>query len=111
VATLLIALVLALGAHTPQDAVKRFVHPTSPADACAQLAPAYRKHIEAAYGPCIAGIAKNPKTSHLVFSHVAVTGTRASLQVGYDANGSPIRERYALARIHGIWLITGARQS
>jgi hypothetical protein len=106
----LVAVALLAGARTPQAAVQRFVHPVSPADACAQLAPAYRKRIEAQYGPCVAGMAKNPKTTHVVFSHVAITGSRATLQVSYDANGSPIRERYSLARSSGIWLITGARQ-
>ena len=106
---LLVLLVLA-GARTPQAAVHRFVHPVSPADACAQLAPAYRKQIEASYGPCVAGVARNPKTTHIAFSHVAIHGAKATLQVRYDANGAPVKERYTLARIAGAWRITASRQ-
>ena len=106
----LVALVLLAGAHTPQAAVQRFVHPVSPKDACAQLAPAYRKQIEAAYGPCVAGVARNPKTTSIVFSHVVIHGTKATLQVGYLANGAPVKEKYTLARIAGAWRITASRQ-
>jgi hypothetical protein len=107
---LLLVLLALAGARTPQAAVHRFVHPVSPADACAQLAPAYRRQIEHQYGPCVAGVALNPKTSHIAFSHVAIHGTRATLQVSYTANGSTIRERYTLVRLAGAWRITASRQ-
>ena len=90
--------------------MQRFVHPVSARDACAQLAPAYRKQIQAAYGPCVAGIARNPKTSHLVFSHVVIAGTHARLQIAYQANGGTLRESYTLSRSKGTWLITASRQ-
>lgn len=101
---------LLAGARTPQAAVQRFVHPASAKDACAQLAPTYRRQIEAAYGPCVAGMARNPKTSHLVFSRVTVTGTHAKLQIAYQANGRTLRESYTLVRSKGAWLITASRQ-
>jgi acetyl-CoA carboxylase carboxyltransferase component len=106
---LLVILALA-GARTPQAAVQRFVHPVSPADACAQLAPAYLKQIQSVYGPCAAGVARNPKTSHITFSHVAIHGTRATLQVSYRASSATIHERYKLARSKGFWRITASRQ-
>lgn len=106
----LVVLLLLAGARSPQAAVQRFVHPVSARDACAQLAPAYRQQIEKAYGPCVAGVARNPKTRHLVFSHVTIAGSQASLQVAYLANGASVHERYTLVRAHGIWQITASRQ-
>ncbi len=106
----LVALLLLAGARTPQAAVQRFVHPVSAADACAQLSPAYRKQIESVYGPCAAGVARNPKTSHVAFSHVVIHGTKATLQVSYTANAARIRETYSLTRSNGVWRITSSRQ-
>jgi hypothetical protein len=51
-----------------------------------------------------------PKATHLVLSQVRVDGAKATLTAAYTANGHRFRERYTLARAHGAWLITGARQ-
>jgi len=108
--TLLLALTIAIaGAHAPQDAVKRFLQPRNARDACAQLAPAYRKQIEAQYGPCVAGVAKNPKATHLVISDVVVHGNEAALQADYSVPSGPITEHFTLVQRHHIWLITSAR--
>ena len=109
-AVLAVALALAGGAKTPHDAVLRFIENHSPADACAQLAPAYKKAIEASYGPCLAGMRVQPKATRIVVSHEQIHGTKATVVASYHANGSNFRERYALARTKGIWLITGSRQ-
>jgi hypothetical protein len=50
-AVLATAIVLAAGAHTPQAGVLRFIENHSPADACAQLAPAYKAAIARQYDP------------------------------------------------------------
>jgi hypothetical protein len=105
----LLALTIAAGAHTPQDAVRRFVQHQSAADACAQLSPAYLKSIERRYGPCVVGIAHNPKVTHLILSHVAIHGSKATLQADYRVPSGPIRETYTLVRIKGSWRITGSR--
>jgi len=111
VLTLVVAIALAAaGARTPQDAVHRFIQPRSPKDACAQLSPAYRKATEARYGPCLAGMSIQPKATRLVISQVHVTGTHATLVAAYSANARRFRERYTLARVKGVWLITGAKQ-
>ena len=109
--TVALALVVAAaaGAHTPQGAVKRFIEPRSAKDACAQLAPAYRKRLEETYGPCVPGIKKNPRATNLVISHVVVHGKHATLEADYRVPGSTVYESYSLVKHHHIWLSTGAR--
>jgi hypothetical protein len=106
---LVLALTLAAtGAHTPQGAVKRFIEPRSAKDACAQLAPAYRKKIESEFGRCITGMKYHPKVTHLVFSHVVIHGRHAKLRADYDIPSGGVEEHYTLVRQHGVWLINGA---
>lgn len=104
-----VALALLAGAKTPHDAVYRFIANKSPADACAQLAPAYKTAIAKQYGPCLAGMRVQPKATHIRTFRERITGSKATVDASYDANGSHFKERYALVRTRQIWLITGAR--
>jgi hypothetical protein len=104
-----LALVLLAGAKTPHDAVHRFIANAAPADACAQLAPAYKAAITKQYGPCLAGLRVQPKATHIRTFRQRITGAKATVDASYDANGSHFKERYALTRTHGIWLITGSK--
>ena len=104
-----VALVLLAGAKTPHDAVYRFIANKSPVDACAQLAPAYKAAIAKQYGPCLAGMKIQPKATHIRTFRQRITGAKATVDASYDANGSHFKERYTLARSHGIWRITGSK--
>ena len=104
-----IALVLLAGARTPHDAVYRFIANKSPADACAQLAPAYKAAIAKQYGPCLAGMRVQPKATRIRTFRERITGTKATVDATYDANGSHFKERYTLVRTRQIWLITGSK--
>jgi hypothetical protein len=105
------ALVLLAGAKTPHEAVYRFIANTSPADACAQLAPAYKAAIAKQYGPCLAGMRIQPKATHISTFRQRITGTKATVDATYDANAHHFKERYTLVRTKTtIWLITGAKQ-
>lgn len=107
----LTAVVLALaGAKTPHAAVLRFIENHSPADACAQLAPAYKKSIEEQYGPCLAGMRVQPKATHVRTYNEKITGSKATVDASYDASGRHFTELYSLERVHGSWLITGSKQ-
>jgi len=108
-AVLATAIVLA-GAHTPQAAVLRFIENHSPADACAQLAPAYKAAIAKEYGPCLAGMKIQPKASHVRVFHTKISGSKAALEATYSTSGGSFHELYRLARAHGVWLITGSKQ-
>ena len=103
-------LVVLAGAKTPHAAVLRFIENQSPADACAQLAPAYKKAIAKQYGPCLEGMQIQPKATHVRTSRERIHGTKATVDASYDANGQHFKERYTLVRSHGIWLITGSKQ-
>ncbi len=108
---MLAAVVLALaGAKTPHAAVLRFIENHSPADACAQLAPAYKSAIAKQYGPCLAGMRIQPKATHVRTYNEKVAGAKATVDASYDASGRHFTELYTLARRHGIWLITGSKQ-
>ena len=103
------ALVLLAGAKTPHDAVYRFINNKTPADACAQLAPAYKTAIAKQYGPCLAGMRVQPNATRIRTFRERITGTKATVDASYDANSSHFKERYTLVRTRQIWLITGAR--
>jgi hypothetical protein len=106
-----VALVLLAGAKTPHEAVYRFIANTTPADACAQLAPAYKASIAKQYGPCLAGMRVQPKATRIRTSRERITGTKATVDAAYDANGQHFKERYTLVRTKTrIWQITGSRQ-
>ena len=107
---LAVAAVLLAGAKTPHAAVPRFIENHSPADACAQLAPAYEHAIAKQYGPCLQGMQIQPKATHVRTSRERVHGATATVDASYDASGRHFKERYTLVRSHGIWLITGSRQ-
>jgi hypothetical protein len=106
---LLVALALAHGAHSPQEAVHRFIQWRDPQDACAQLAPHYRHSLDAKYGACESAITHNPKATHLQVVHASTHGETANVDVSYHVPSGRINERFSLERIKGIWLITGAR--
>ncbi len=108
-ATVVVLAVLA-GAKTPHAAVLRFIENHSPADACAQLAPAYEQAIAKQYGPCLQGMRVQPKATHVHTSRERIHGSTATVDAAYDANGQHFREIYTLVRRHGVWLITGSRQ-
>jgi len=82
-----VALVLLAGAKTPHDAVYRFIANRSPADACAQLAPAYRAAIAKQYGPCLAGMKIQPKATRIRTFRQRITAARATV----DASGATSR--------------------
>src|SRR5579862_6082811 len=104
---LLAAVMLAIaGAKTPHAAVLRFIENHSPADACAQLAPAYKAAIAKEYGPCLAGMKIQPKASHVRVFHTKISGSKAALEATYSTSGGSFHELYRLARAHGVWLIT-----
>ena len=105
-----VALALLAGAKTPHDAVYRFIADKSPADACAQLAPAYKAAIAKRYGPCLAGMKVQPKATHIRTSRERISGVKATVDASYDANGGHFKERYTLVRTRRIWLIEGAKQ-
>jgi hypothetical protein len=107
VLTLLLA--LALSAHSPSDAVHRFVERRSPEEACAQLAPHYRHAFEQKYGPCEHGITRLPKASHLQILRSSIIGEIALVDASYQLPNGPVNARFTLERIKGVWLITGAR--
>jgi hypothetical protein len=109
-AVLATVLVLAAGARTPQAAVLRFIENHSPADACAQLAPAYKAAITKQYGPCLAGMKIQPKTSHVRVFDTKITGSKATLEATYSTSGGSFHELYRLVQTHGIWLISGSKQ-
>ena len=104
------ALVVLAGAKTPHEAVYRFIANKTPADACAQLAPAYKVAIAKQYGPCLAGMRIQPKATHIRTSRERINGTKATVDATYDANAHHFKERYTLVRSHRIWLITGSKQ-
>ncbi|HST15339.1 MAG TPA: hypothetical protein VLJ44_10875 [Gaiellaceae bacterium] len=104
-----LALVLLAGARTPHAAVYRFIDNRSPADACAQLAPAYKTAIAKQYGPCLAGMRIQPRATHIRTSRERITGAKATVDASYDASGGHFKERYTLVRTRGIWLITGSK--
>jgi hypothetical protein len=110
IAALVAALAIATGAHSPKEAVQRFIENRSPADACAQLAPAYKKAIQAQYGPCVQGMQIQPKATHIRVYNQKVNGPNATVEARYDANGTSFHERYTCARSHGVWQITGSKQ-
>ena len=106
-----VALVLLAGAKTPHDAVFRFIANKSPTDACAQLAPTYKASIAKQYGPCLAGMRIQPKATHIRTFRQRITGSKATVDASYDANGRHWKERYTLVRTRArIWLITGSKQ-
>jgi hypothetical protein len=107
---LAIGLVALAGAKTPHDAVIRFIENHSPADACAQLAPAYKASIQKQYGPCLQGMKVQPKATHVKTFGEKITGSKATVDASYDVSGGPYKERYTLIRSKGIWLITGSKQ-
>jgi hypothetical protein len=107
---LALAAVLVAGAKTPHEAVHRFIANRSPADACAQLAAAYKASLAKQYGPCLAGMRVQPKATHIKTSNERIAGPRATVDASYDVPGAHYRERYALVRAHGIWLIAGSKQ-
>jgi hypothetical protein len=107
---LLVALAISTGAHSPKEAVQRFIENRSPADACAQLAPAYKAAIAKQYGPCLQGMQIQPKATHIRVYDQRITGAKATVQARYDANGSSFHELYRCALMHGVWLITGSKQ-
>ena len=109
-AVLAAAFVLATGAHTPQAAVLRFIANHSPADACAQLSPAYKAAIAKQYGPCLAGMKVQPKASHIRVFHPTIAGAKATVEATYTTPGGSFHELYRLARVHRVWLITGSKQ-
>jgi hypothetical protein len=109
IAVLAVALALA-GAHSPKEAVQRFIENRSPADACAQLAPAYKAAIQSQYGPCIQGMKIQPKATHIQVSDQKIKGTKATVEARYVANGTKFHELYTCAMAHGIWQITGSKQ-
>ena len=108
-AALAAALTLATGAHTPQAAVLRFIEDHSPADACAQLAPAYKASLAKQYGPCLSGMKIQPKASHVRVFHTRIAGSKATLEATYTTAGGSFHELYRLEHTHGIWLITGSK--
>lgn len=107
---LAIGLVVLAGAKTPHEAVLRFIENRSPQDACAQLAPAYQRSLARQYGPCLAGMRRQPKATRIRVSNERITGSKATVDAAYDVPGAHFKERYALVRAHGVWLITGSRQ-
>jgi hypothetical protein len=109
-AVLAAALVLAAGAHTPQAAVLRFIENHSPADACTQLAPAYKASLARQYGPCLAGMKVQPKAGHVRVFHTKIDGSKATLEATYTTPGGSFHELYRLIHTHGVWLITGSKQ-
>jgi hypothetical protein len=110
VIAVLVAAVALAGAHSPKEAVQRFIENRSPADACAQLAPAYKASIQAQYGPCLQGMKIQPKATHIQVYGQKIKGSKATVQARYDANGSSFHELYTCALAHGIWQITGSKQ-
>ena len=110
VGVLAVALALAAGAHSPKEAVQRFIENRSPADACAQLAPAYKAAIQKQYGPCIQGMKIQPKATHIRVYDQKIKGAKATVQARYDANGASFHELYTCALSHRVWLITGSKQ-
>jgi hypothetical protein len=50
-----------------------------------------------------------PKATHIRTFRERITGSKATVEASYDANGSHFKERYALVRTRQIWLITGAK--
>ena len=109
-AVLAAAVVLAAGAHTPQAAVLRFIENHSPADACAQLSPAYKASLAKQYGPCLAGMKIQPKASHVRVFHTKIAGAKATLEATYTTPGGSFHELYRLVHAHGVWLITGSKE-
>lgn len=107
IAALVVALIVP--AHTPRDAVLRFIENRSPADACAQLAPAYEKSLLAQYGPCLAGMKVQPKASKVRVFAVKITGTRATAEATYRTPGGRFHELYRLVHVKSAWLITGSK--
>ena len=109
IAILAAVLALIVPAHTPQEAVLRFIENRSPADACAQLAPAYEQSLRAQYGPCIAGMKHQPKASRVRVFAVRIRGGKATLQATYTTPGGRFHELYRLERVKTAWLITGSK--
>jgi hypothetical protein len=109
-AVLAIAVALAPGAHTPQAAVMRFIEDHSPADACAQLSPAYKASLAKQYGPCLAGMKVQPKATDVRVFNIKIIGSKATVEATYDTPGGRFHELYRLLRTHRVWLITGAKQ-
>lgn len=109
-AALFVGLSLAAGAPAPHDAVLRFIENRSPADACAQLAPAYKASLAASYGPCLAGMRRQPKALRVKVLGETITASKATVRATYVANSTRFNERYRLSRIEGRWLITDAAQ-
>jgi hypothetical protein len=110
VAIAAVAVALLAGAQTPHAAVQRFIANHTPADACAQLAPAYKASLAKQYGPCIAGMRHQPKATHIRTSAEKIAGSKATVIASYDVGPSRFKERYALVRSQGAWLITGSKQ-
>jgi hypothetical protein len=99
----------AVSGDTPEQAVRRFLDPRSPADACAQLSHPYLKRLERRYGPCLVAVQANLRVTQLVISQVVVHGKTATLKANYRMPTGPVAERFSLIKIKSNWLISGAR--
>jgi hypothetical protein len=103
-----IALAVAVAIADPRAPVKTFLLRPTPAKACAQLSPRYRKQLDRRYGPCTTAIKANPPVTRIRVSNVHVAGRKATLDVHYLAGGRPLAERFVLVLLDGVWRIDGA---
>jgi hypothetical protein len=107
---LAIAAILITGAKTPHEAVQRFIGNRTPADACAQLTPAYQARLAKEFGPCVIAMRHQPEATRIRTSRERIAGAKATVDASFYANNLHFTERYTLIRLHGAWRITGGRQ-
>jgi hypothetical protein len=96
-------------AGSPRDAVLRVLVPRSARDVCAQFTDAYRRKVDAQYGPCLDIMRTQPKATRIRFTSQHVTGDHASIRVAYDFRGRRLRELYSLVRRDGRWRVSDTR--
>jgi hypothetical protein len=97
--------VVAAAVADPRVPVRTFLLRPTPAKACAQLSPRYRKQLDRQYGPCTTAITANPRVTRIRMANVRASGRRATLDVHYLAGGRTFAERFTLVLLAGAWRI------